>query len=851
MKISLQWLRDYVDLTPQQAAALPEVLPRLGLEVESVTTVGLAPNDRVVIGEVLSREQHPNADRLGVCQVNTGGETPLQIVCGATNYRVGDRVPVALVGAVLPGDFQIKASKLRGVDSQGMMCSAKELGLGSDHVGLLILPPEAPIGAPLHQLYAAPDTVIELELTANRGDCLSHVGVAREVAAWFRLPLRQPPTGSEPSASDAVATTSDVPVPPSDAPAISIHLDSSDCPYYAAWELSGVRVASSPAWLRQRLETIGLRSVNNVVDVTNFVLWEQGQPLHAFDADRLSGGRLHVRTTQAGERITTLDGKERCLPPGTLVVADDLAPQAIAGVMGAATSEVSETTHRILLESAWFSPAKVREASRGLNLFTDASHRFTRNVDPAGVLRAGERAVQLLQSIAGGHLTAGPTVLGTPPRGDRTIRLAPSFVSQKCGFNVGATELTDIFTRLGFSVAAQPGGPGESPGSDRGLPTPEPLLAVTVPSFRPEVDRPIDLVEEFIRLRGTDDLPKTPLRLAALHRDHAPLHQFNQNAQDYLTSLGALDCVHYTLVSRREVEAVAGPEAAEALLLDNPLTSELDALRASLLPGLLGALQRNAAHGHPQEKLAEVGRVFTVRDGQIWERAAVAVVLTSSELRQWRERPQPDFFTAKAIAEHLAQLAGLANPQPDPTQAPVVGPWSGSDLGRLWQQGHSATCSDALAGLPGGASRWNLTAGLISPSYAQQYDCRGLVWAVELTFEPELLTRPAVPSRFRAFQNHPATERDLALLVPLEQAAETVRQALIRAAETAVEKNFLLDGVSLFDVFRDETLNAQGHQSLAFSIRFRAADRTLTDKEVNAAFERTQSLIREAGYAIR
>ncbi|MGF1452195.1 MAG: phenylalanine--tRNA ligase subunit beta, partial [Opitutales bacterium] len=403
MKVSLQWLRSFLPgLTEAQIAELPEVFPRLGLEVEEVTTAGMEPNPQVVVGEVLNREQHPNADKLGVCVVDAGqGGEPLQIVCGASNYKVGDRVPVALVGAKLPGDFKIKKSKLRGVESFGMLCSAKELGLGEDHAGLLILEGRPELGKPVHELFPEPDTVYELELTANRGDCLSHLGVAREVAAWFKLEVREPEIKWTPGAPGE--------------PLARVRLETPNCPYYTAWSIRGVTVAESPAWLKRALESVGLRPINNVVDITNFVLWETGQPLHAFDAQKIGGRQIVVRETVGAETITTLDEKSRCLPEATMVIADAQKPLVVAGVMGSVDAEVDFSTTEVLLESAYFQPGKVRQTTRALNLFSDSSHRFTRDVDPQGTLQYGQRAAELIADVAGGEIIGETQVHGEPP----------------------------------------------------------------------------------------------------------------------------------------------------------------------------------------------------------------------------------------------------------------------------------------------------------------------------------------------------------------------------------------------------------------------------------------------------
>lgn len=806
MKISLKWLKNYVDLDVS-AEQLADDLPMIGLEVESVESTGLPPFENLVVGEILSREQHPDADRLGVCMVEVGKGEPQQIVCGASNYQVGDRVPVALPGCVLPGDFKIKASKLRGVPSNGMMCSAKELGMGEDHSGLLILEQRPAIGTPINEVFPGGDTVIELELTANRGDCLSHIGVAREIAALYAKELRLPKVKQHPGTGEGLISAVEVETP--------------DCPLYTATGIKGVKIAPSPEWLQDALKSIGLRPINNVVDVTNYVLMETGQPLHAFDAQKIRGGKLVVRAAAEGEQIVTLDGHTRKLSAGMMVIADAERPLVVAGVMGSLDAEVDTDTTDLVLESAWFRPGSIRATSRALNLFSDSSHRFSRDVDPVGVDFAARRAIDLIVQVAGGEVVGPGLTVGQPPRGDRTITITPDYVRRVCGFEVEDAAIAGIFTRLGFTVD-----------------TSAYQWSVRVPSFRPEVDRPIDLVEEFIRLHGTPQIPEAPVKVTGLTREDDALAVFNRRAVQKLAGENFAECSHYTLTDGATLAKWFGPERAEVLRLDNPLTSEQSHLRPSLIPGLLDALRLNVNNGNHPARLCETGRVFRTVEGKLWELASVAFVIAVDDgRRRWREREAPDFFTAKKLIGELASLAGIK-------PAKLAYALTGDDE-PLWQAGHAAH-----------AACWKKTgyksfAGLISVDALKDWDLDSLVLAGELILLPEFLAKKADKAvRLSPFSSFPPVTRDLALVVDAATTAESVRRDLLKAANKAVGGKFACEEVEAFDLYAGQGLPA-GKKSLAFAIAFRAPDRTLTDKEVGAAFDALQEGMKAMGYTVR
>ncbi len=583
MKISLNWLREYVDYDGSPDA-LAELLTMAGVEVEGIETRG-ANFDKVVVAQILSREQHPNADRLGVCRVDdgSGAQPPRQIVCGATNYKVGDKVPLALPGSVLPGDFKIKVGKLRGVESEGMLCSAKELGIAEDAQGLLILSPDAPVGAPIGELFPS-DTILDLEITPNRGDLLSHVGLAREVAALAGKTLRDPiaimetPVGGDPAATLPVNIAPDA---------------REACPYYSARPIDGVRVGPSPDWLRARLEAVGVRAINNVVDVTNFVMLELGQPLHAFDAAHVGPGGIEVRLGRAGEELLALDGRTYKLAGHHLVIAaaDGSRAEGLAGVMGGEESGVTARTQNIILESAYFTPAGIRRTSRELGLSSDASYRFERGVNPAGVLAASRRAEDLLLQICGGESQGVAqtddlsTHDGFRENGDVTLRL--SRVRQVLGAEISAERVETILSGFGLKRA----GGNESETDWR------------IPAFRPDLTREIDLIEEVARVYGLD-------QVTGRAEGHFAPSSPTDHTYDFLMALRR-QLVGLGFAEARNVSLVKTDPTAGGVPLKNPLTEDGAVLRGALLPGLLATAGRNVRQGSADLRLFEVGRVFS------------------------------------------------------------------------------------------------------------------------------------------------------------------------------------------------------------------------------------------------
>ena len=780
MKVSLNWLRELVDLPPS-VPALVDLLTLAGVEVEGVETTGVAIAN-VVVAQIRESVQHPNADRLSVCQVDDGSGAARQIVCGAKNYAVGDKVPLALPGAVLGPDFKIKVGKLRGVESQGMLCSADELGLPKGADGLLILPADARVGAPLAELFPG-DTVLDLEITPNRADLLSHTGIAREIAVLTGQELRRPrvEVARESFASEAIDVTG------------------GQCRFYSALEIDGVQVGPSPEWLRRKLEAVGLRAINNIVDITNFVMLETGQPLHAFDADKLDGA-IRVRAAREGEEFLALDGKSYKLGPQHLVIADASQALALAGVMGGAASGVTGTTRNLVLESAHFAPGSIRRTSRQIGLASDSSYRFERGVDLAGVLRAAQRAAALIADIAGGTRgelglgMEGDTPLGFDPAATmndtdetvftHTVTLRPERVAALLGVEVPGSEIASILT--GFGLAP----------TDAGW---------EVPSFRPDLTREVDLIEEIARVIGLDAIPARVQAQFAAASDTDRAYDRAMTLRRALTAQGFAEARTLTLIGEKTPGLALTHAGAENLRrVKNPMNDEQAILRPGLLPGLLHALGGNARIGAKTVRLFEIGRVFSALPPE--ESTHLALVLSGPLTeRSWRggDGAEADLFHLKGL---IAAVLGA-----DTTFAPDTNPALALAL------------AVHVGGRPVGF------AGQLWPKDARALDATAPVLFAEIDLGA--LPAASTAGRYREIPRFPATARDIALLAPLTLAHAEIESVLQKASEP------LLAGVELFDVFTDPTgaKIPADKKSLAYSLTYRSPERTLTADEVNTA----------------
>ncbi|MEO0509567.1 MAG: phenylalanine--tRNA ligase subunit beta [Verrucomicrobiota bacterium] len=818
MKISYNWLKNYIDLheTEHSPEILAETLPLLGFDIEEYEKLGPPQLENVVVGQVVQYDQHPDADRLRCCVVTTGQEgEPHKIVCGAKNFSAGDKVMVALPGAVLPGDFKIKSSKLRGQPSEGMMCSAKELQIGQDHEGIMILDSDVQLGTPLNELYKDGDTVFDLEITPNRVDVLSHIGVARELSARFDLPVKYPEVkASTENPSDGEPLLSSVEVPATDV-----------CPHYTAICIKGVKVGPSPKWLKDVIEATGQRSINNVVDVTNYVLHETCQPLHAFDAAKIKGGKLVVRQAEEGEKITTLDDEERTLDESMGVIADAERPLVVAGVMGSVDAEVDETTTDVVLEAAYFEPSSIRATSRKLGLSSDSSYRFERGVDPKGTIYAALRAVDLILEVAGGIVDGNMIEEGAEPATISEVTLRPDHVRKFIGFDINNEEMQSVLESLDLSVSIH----NEADNSQR--------WEVSIPSYRGDLVREVDLIEEIIRVYGTDKIPESEVVARGINDNDHRIYTVNDAVAAYLSGQNFNEAYLYSLRDPEETKFFFGEESHRVLALDNPLQSDQSHLRPSLIPGLLDVLKLNAARDTGAIRFFERGHVYREVKGEMIELVSIGFVIVADQInREWRQREVADFFTAKAIAEEILEIAGQASSKL--TFQPI-------QECKLWQGGQAAYVGDY------NRMGFEATCGLLNvATLKERWDITTPVIAGSILMTPKFFERKAKRGRHSGVSNQPSSAKDLALIVDQSVLAGQVENDLAKFTKKAAQ-GFACESVRIFDLYEGEGL-PEGKKSLALSMTFRAADRTLKDKEVNAAFEGIQKLITEkTDYEIR
>ncbi len=797
MKVTLNWLKQYVVFNWSVEETV-ERLTMLGLEVEGVQKISGA-FDGIVVAQVITRDKHPGADKLSLCRVNDGtGER--QIVCGAQNFKAGDKVLLILPGASLPmkpGEkepFTIKVGKIRGVESHGMLCSHEELLLDPEAIGhkkedgLLILREDAKVGQPFGEYLgrSGGDVVFDLEITPNRPDLNSLIGIAREIAAVTGNPLKLSEVRSQKS---EVRTES----------LISVRIEDAElCPRYTARIIKGVKVGPSPDWLRSTLEKVGIRSISNVVDVTNYVMLETGQPLHAFDFHLIAKGTdgkptIVVRRAVAGEKFKTLDDQERTLTSEMLLIADESKGIALAGVMGGAHTEINAQTVDVLIESAYFNPTNIRRTSKQLGLRSDASYRFERGADVSICDWASQRACQLILETAGGQLADGVVDCYPKPASLKQVNLHYSKTKDLLGIGISHADQVSFLAKLGFSVVAQQ--PGE--------------CTFCVPTWRVDVKRDTDLIEEIERLNGLNNTPSTPPRGALGTNAFDSVYDQISEARRILAGLGLNEATGQTLITKSEVRSQK-PE--EIVALANPLSSDMDVLRPSLLPGLMHSLRHNITRKNYDVALFEIGRVFTNMNGQTKENRNVAIAITGQRAQNfWSGEDRDakfDLSDLKGFVEELLEQYGVRG----------VAFTRRTESTALFME--SATI--ALGGkLPLGEI------GLVSPMLAKKYDLRDAVLLAELNLD-QLIARRNAGKSFKSLPQFPSSRRDVAMLV----AEAVTHEAVLQTVKQAKAAN--LETVELFDVFRGKNV-PEGQKSLAYAFTYRASDKTLTDADVNAA----------------
>ena len=779
MKIPYRWLREFVD-TEASASEVAERLTMAGIEVAGLAA-RVAGVSGVLVGEVGEVAPHPAGGTLTLCRVSTGGQD-FHVVCGAPNVRAGARAALALPGAVLPGGRRIEALVIKGVVSQGMLCSEAELGLGDDGAGIFLLDPDAPLGGDLVAYLGLDDPILEVEVTPNRPDCLSVIGIAREVAALTGGRTRPPSTAVDEVAPDAASLT-----------AVTVE-DPELCPRYAARVILDVAMGPSPTWLRERLRAVDLRPINNVVDVTNYVLWELGHPLHAFDYDLLRGHRIVVRRPRPGEGLLTLDGQTRALAESMLVIADAERAVAVAGVMGGANTEVSGTTRRVLLESACFKPASVRRTAKALGLSTEASYRFERGADIEGLRDALDRAAQLIAQLGGGRVARGVVDVYPTPRGPVAIDLRLSRIRRVLGACPPADGVGRILRGLGFPLEARDGG-----------------FRVQVPAFRRDVSLEDDLVEEVARVWGYGEIPST-IPSGALRLTRRPRHLVGQDAvRRALTASGCQEAVTLALIDPAHLAHFGwSPGDPRAVALQNPLATDRSVLRPTLLFGLLEAVATNVRRQAPDIRLFEVGRVFERQGpGQLArEETRVGVVLTGPRgPRTWfGGRARVDVFDVKGAVENAVHALGRGEVTVEGTRVPYL------------EEGRGATV--LVGGVPVGVL------GELHPDVQRAFDLPAPVFVAELSLD-RLEATPARPLVHRPLPRFPGVQRDLAVILPASVPAEDVGRAIQAIPNPCLKR------VVLFDVYTGGQVGPD-KKSLAYSLWYQTEDRTLTDAEVNA-----------------
>ncbi len=779
MKVSLNWLSDHLDIGQKSAQEISDLLTFSGIEVEKIAVTGVE-SPHVVIAQVSEFVPHPQADRLRLCQVDDGSGKPRQIVCGASNFKPGDKVPLALPGTVMPSGMEIKESPLRGVLSQGMMCSGTELGISTQDDGLLLLPADAPVGTPLRD-YLGSDTQFTIEVTPNRPDCLSHLGVARELSVLAELPMKK----------GRVCGPAATPVLSSD----SIVLHDAGCPYYTARTIRGVKVGPSPAWLVSKLESVGQKSINNVVDITNYLQLEMGQPLHSFDLDKLNGP-VQVRNAVADETFVALDSKSHVLSAADLVIADDAGPLALAGVMGGLESGVTEGSVNILLESAYFAPSRIRHTSRRLTLVTDSSYRFERGVDPGQVLAASEVATKLILELAGGQAEEMVEVAGAVPTVTGEVTLDLERCRSLLGVDLEETYCVGLLTKLGLEPVA---------GN---------VLTFQIPSYRQDLKRPVDLVEEIARVYGIANIPSQRTGVFSLESSADTLYDAQFQFKQTLVGAGFFEAQTIKLISVPQLADCLGtnPGPLQPVALKNPLSEDHTQLRPSLVPGLLASAGRNWRQGTYGVRLFEVGTVFLKSKKPEPDEKINLAILLSGPAREatWAEADpgSADMFELRGVIQALVPGAHV---KVKPTK----------------KAGDLLLPSQILVnGKPVGLC------GQVRPSQVKDREGRLPTFVAELGLEL-LLKSASQEVRFTELPKFPGMSRDVALGVQVDLSHAQIEDFF--NAQQAKEP--LLQSVTLFDVYQGDRV-AAGTKSVAYRLQYRDAARTLGGPEVDAVHQR-------------
>ncbi|MFZ2448485.1 MAG: phenylalanine--tRNA ligase subunit beta [Syntrophobacteraceae bacterium] len=800
MLISLNWLFDYVDcpLTPERLA---DGLTMAGLEVEGLWHRYPYLKDVIAV-RIDSVEPHPDSDHLSVCSVSNGGDS-YRVVCGAPNVRNGEIAPLATAGAELPGGT-VREAVVRGQASQGMLCSEKELGLGEDQSGIWLLPEDTPLGKPLDTALGINDMLMEVGITPNRGDCLSMIGIAREVAALCSTSVKYPPVSLEesgPPIENFSSITIDDPV---------------GCPRYSARLIRGVKIGPSPEWLKGRVEAVGLRSINNIVDVTNFIMIELGQPLHAFDFDRLRERRIVVRKAASGEKFTTLDGIERELPEDTVLICDGVGPVAIGGIMGGLNSEISPETVDVLIESAYFQPTSIRKSSKKLGLKTESSYRFERGTDPEGVLRAVDRAARLMREVGGGMIAKGRIDVYPRPITAPAITLRVDGVNRFLGTVHSAREMKEVLERIEMRV--------EQVDQDR--------LEVVPPTFRPDITREVDLAEEVARLAGYDAIPVTSPTAAVEAASLDPHQRARADLKRMMEGAGFFEVINYSFISSEAIKKLRLPEGdprLDPIPLKNPLSDEQAVMRTSLLPGILQNVRYNFDRRSENLRIFELSKIFLPQKGELLagEPHHIAGAMAGARVGQllYGADQDIDYTDIKGVVESILGFFRIEGAR---FRAEELPPWLDP-------------CASASV-YAGGERVGEL--GRAHPEVGEGFDLKRPVFLFRLDFD-RLFALSGPSPFFTSLPKFPAVARDMALVAGEGLPVEAPLDFISSLNEP------LLERVEIFDIFRSKQLGAD-KKSVGYRLTYRAGDRSLTDEEVNAIHGKlVEKVLEKFGVSLR
>ena len=787
MLISLDWLKQYVDIK-ENTKELENTLTMIGQEVEAIEIQG-EDLDNVVVGQIVEYGRHPEAEKLSLLKVEVGEGEPLQIVCGAPNHKNGDKVVVAKLGAVLPGEFKIKKAKVRGVESCGMLCSEVELGIGEDGDGIIILPEDAPVGEEYIKYIGLDDTIFELEITPNRPDCLSHIGIAREVAAYYKRKVKYPKYEMDEVIEPASS---------------HIHIDIEDkerCKRYCTRVLKGVKIQESPEWLKKRLRSIGLRPINNIVDITNFVMFEYNHPMHAFDLDKIDGNKIIVREAKAGEKIITLDEEERELNNGELVIADEKKPVAIAGIMGGLNTKVDEETTDVLLEVAYFTPENIRKTSKSLGLSSDSSYRFERGIDRENSIEVIDRASRLMKEIAGGEILSGVVEKYVEKYEKIELTLDIDKLNKFVGKDISVETVGEILRNLGLEIKALVGK----------------ILTVCPPSYRSDLVRTADLYEEVIRMYGfeniEDVMPEANIKAGV--KD--PETEAVDKVKLVLKELGLQEVINYSFIPSDGLSKLK--MNVETMEIKNPINEDLAVMRPTLIYGLLSNIRDNFNRNQFDLKFFEVSRTFTPNEELAKEEVKIAMAVSGrAEKDLWNSKPEAyDFFDIKGYVEGFLEYMGINRFQLSRANNPTFHPGRSAEI-RMGK--------DVIGSF-----------GEIHPDVAEAMDIKKeRAYVAELDLA-KILKYGKSKIKYERIVKFPAVTRDLAILLDEDVLLGNMLGDIKKSSK-------IIESVELFDVYQGDKVES-GKKSAAISVVMRKPSGTLEEKEITEGVDKILQTIRK------